>query len=79
MIVFATHGLVPGDLPNLRQPALAMAANGAVDAQPLSPLLTLEDVLSLKLNADWVVLSACNTAAAQGQAQSAGNALVCRE
>ena len=71
VIVFATHGLVPGDLPNLRQPALAMAANGAVDAQPLSPLLTLEDVLSLKLNADWVVLSACNTAAAQGQAEEA--------
>ena len=71
VIVFATHGLVPGDLPNLRQPALAMAANGSVDAEPLSPLLTLEDVLSLKLNADWVVLSACNTAAAEGQAEEA--------
>jgi CHAT domain-containing protein len=29
-------------------------------------LLTLEDVLSLKLNAEWVVLSACNTAAGDG-------------
>jgi CHAT domain-containing protein len=71
VIVFATHGLVPGDLPNLRQPALAMAANGATDAEPLAPLLTLEDVLGLKLNADWVVLSACNTAAAEGQAEEA--------
>ena len=36
-----------------------------------SPLLTLEDVLSLKLDADWVVLSACNTAGADGKAQEA--------
>ena len=71
VIVFATHGLVPGDLPNLRQPALAMAANGNEVADPLEPLLTLEDVLGLKLNADWVVLSACNTAAADGKAEEA--------
>ena len=72
VLVFATHGLVPGDLPNLTQPALALAANGQEQANPLAPLLTLEDVLGLKLNADWVVLSACNTAAADG---SAGEAL----
>ncbi|MEI8169482.1 MAG: CHAT domain-containing tetratricopeptide repeat protein [Rhodoferax sp.] len=71
VLVFATHGLVPGDLPNLRQPALALAANGAEDTDPLAPLLTLEDVLGLKLNADWVVLSACNTAAADGRAEEA--------
>lgn len=71
VIVFATHGLVPGDLPNLRQPALAMAADGPEDSDPLAPLLTLEDVLGLKLNADWVVLSACNTAAAEGRAEEA--------
>ena len=57
------------NLPNLNQPALAMAATG--DNDPLSPLLTLEDVLTLKLNADWVVLSACNTAAADGKAEEA--------
>ena len=36
-----------------------------------SPLLTLEDVLGLRLNADWVVLSACNTAGADGKAEEA--------
>lgn len=71
VIIFATHGLIPGDLPNLRQPALALAANDAAETDPLAPLLTLEDVLSLKLNADWVVLSACNTAAAEGRAEEA--------
>jgi CHAT domain-containing protein len=63
VIVFATHGLLSGDLPNLSQPALALAAPS--DPKE-SPLLTLEDILSLKLNADWVVLSACNTAAGDG-------------
>ncbi len=68
VVVFATHGLLAGDLPNLNQPALAMAST----ANPTdSPLLTLEDVLSLKLNADWVVLSACNTAGADGRAGEA--------
>ena len=68
VVVFATHGLLAGDLPNLNQPALAMAATqNPTD----TPLLTFEDVLSLKLNADWVVLSACNTAGADGRAGEA--------
>jgi CHAT domain-containing protein len=71
VVTFATHGLIAGDLPNLTQPALAMAANGKEGNDPLAPLLTLEDVLTLKLNADWVVLSACNTAAADGKAEEA--------
>jgi len=71
VLAFATHGLMAGDLPNLTQPALAMAANGTDANNPLAPLLTLEDVLTLKLNADWVVLSACNTAAADGRAGEA--------
>ena len=69
VIAFATHGLMAGDLPNLIQPALAMAATGTETSNPLVPLLTLEDVLTLKLNADWVVLSACNTAAADGKGE----------
>lgn len=68
VVIFATHGLIAGDLPNLSQPALAMASTSSPDE---SPLLTLDDVLSLKLNADWVVLSACNTAAADGRAGEA--------
>jgi CHAT domain-containing protein len=69
--VFATHGLMAGDLPKLLEPALAMSADGSELKNALSPLLTLEDVLGLKLNADWVVLSACNTAAADGKGEEA--------
>ena len=71
VIAFATHGLMAGDLPNLTQPALALAASSADGTATLAPLLLLEDVLGLKLNADWVVLSACNTAAADGKAEEA--------
>ena len=72
VVVFATHGLLAGDLPNLNQPALAMASTKDPNE---SPLLTLEDVLGLKLNADWVVLSACNTAGADGRAEEAMSGL----
>jgi len=33
-------------------------------------LLTASEVAALKLNADWVVLSACNTAAGEGNAEA---------
>jgi CHAT domain-containing protein len=71
VVAFATHGLRPGDLPGLSRPALAMAAT----TQAESPLLTLDDVLTMKLNADWIVLSACNTASDDGRTQEAFSGL----
>jgi CHAT domain-containing protein len=62
IVAFATHGLVPGDLNGLTQPALALSAPDVADVDG-DGLLTMEEILSLKLDADWVVLSACNTAA----------------
>ena len=75
VLVFATHGLIAGDLPNLNQPALALATTEEVATNPLAALLTLDDVLRLKLNADWVVLSACNTAASDGKGEEAMSGL----
>jgi len=70
VVAFATHGLMPGELPGVSKPALAMAATG-IEGE--SPLLELDDVLALKLNAQWVLLSACNTAAGeQGGAAMTG-------
>jgi CHAT domain-containing protein len=62
VIAFATHGLVPGELDGLTQPALALTAPAVVDGEG-DGLLTMEEILALKLDADWVVLSACNTGA----------------
>jgi CHAT domain-containing protein len=65
VIVFATHGLVPGDLDGLHQPALALSSP-EVSGDEGNGLLTTDKILTLRLNADWVVLSACNTAAGDG-------------
>lgn len=62
VLAFATHGLMPGELPGISKPALAMAADADENE---SPLLELDDVLGLRLNAQWVLLSACNTAAGE--------------
>jgi CHAT domain-containing protein len=65
VLAFATHGLVPGDLNGLSQPALALTSP-SVSGEQEDGLLTLGEILGLKLDADWVVLSACNTGAAEG-------------
>jgi CHAT domain-containing protein len=65
VLVFATHGLSPGDLDGLTQPALALSAPDVAGVDG-DGLLTMEEILALRLNADWIVLSACNTASAQG-------------
>ena len=74
VIAFATHGLVPGDLNGLRQPALALTAPKVAGVAG-DGLLTMAEILALKLDADWVVLSACNTAAAGGAGAEAVSGL----
>jgi len=74
IIVFATHGLVPGELNGLHQPALALTAPD-VAGVPGDGLLTMGEILALKLDADWVVLSACNTAAGAGAGAEAASGL----
>jgi CHAT domain-containing protein len=74
VIVFATHGLVPGDLDGLSQPALAMTSPQVAGTRG-DGLLTMAEIMALRLDADWVVLSACNTAAADGAGAEAFSGL----
>ena len=62
VVYFATHGLVAGEVKGLGEPALAFS----VPERPSElddGLLTASEVSQLRLDADWVILSACNTAA----------------
>ena len=65
VVAFASHALVPYDLDGLDQPAIALSAP-SVTGDEDDGLLTMAEIIDLKLNADWVVLSACNTGAAEG-------------
>ena len=64
---FATHGLLSGDVEKMAQrqgePALVLTPPDKPVDDGDDGLLMASEVAALKLNADWVVLSACNTAA----------------
>jgi CHAT domain-containing protein/tetratricopeptide (TPR) repeat protein len=74
VLAFATHGLLPGELNGLTQPALALTAPSVAGVAG-DGLLTMEEILALKLDADWVVLSACNTGAGAGAGAEAASGL----
>ena len=62
IVYFATHGLVSGEINGLAEPALVLTLPERPTEED-DGLLTASEIAELKLNADWVVLSACNTAA----------------
>lgn len=65
VVAFATHGLLTGELKGLSEPALVFTPP-ATATDDDDGLLTASEAAQLKLAADWVVLSACNTAAGDG-------------
>ncbi|MEM9311171.1 MAG: CHAT domain-containing protein, partial [Pseudomonadota bacterium] len=65
VLAFATHGLLAGEVDGIAEPALVFTPPDAPNARD-DGLLTASEITTLKLNADWVILSACNTAAGEG-------------
>lgn len=67
LLYFATHAVLPGAARCLNEPAIALSAFGPGASRSNDGLLEASEVASLRLDADLVVLSACNTATgAQG-------------
>ena len=65
ILVFATHGLMPFDLWGLTEPGLVLTPP-AVGSGTDDGYLAASEVSAMRLNADWVILSACDTATSAG-------------
>lgn len=68
VVAFATHGLVGGAFRDLVEPALVLTPPDQ-PSETDDGLLTASEIAKLHLDADWVILSACDTSA--GDADSA--------
>ena len=63
ILAFSTHALMAGQLPGLAEPAIVLTPDGKSE---WDGLLMASDVAGLEIDADLVILSACNTAAPDG-------------
>ncbi len=68
IVHFATHGALAGQVSGSSEPGLILTPPDHASKED-DGYLTASEIAGLKLDADWVILSACNTAA--GGAQSA--------
>ena len=74
VVHFATHGLLAGETAlfakNKAEPALLLTPPAEATEED-NGLLTASEVAQLNLNADWVVMSACNTAGGSAEGAEA--------
>ncbi len=59
IIVFATHGFMTSELSPVSEPGLALSNFGSQNTE--DGYLSSSEIISLNLEADWVLLTACNT------------------
>ena len=67
---FATHGALAGQLSSTSEPGLILTPP-ATGSETDDGYLSASEIAALKLDADWVILSACNTAGGAGKEDNA--------
>ena len=70
IVHFATHGALAGQIQGNSEPGLLLTPP-AEPSEEDDGYLTASEIAGLKLDADWVILSACNTAAGGAQGAEA--------
>ena len=76
VLLFATHGVIADEWEFLDEPALVMTPPANESSTENDGLLKASEIRKLNLNADLVVLSACNTAAGDNQGAEGLSGLV---
>jgi len=71
ILAFATHGVMANELGTGLEPGLLLTPPGKGTLED-DGYLAAGEIARLKLNADWVLLSACNTAAPDGSPGAEG-------
>jgi CHAT domain-containing protein len=71
VLAFATHGVMAGEVKGIGEPGLILTPPKEATSQD-DGYLSASEVAQLKLNAELVILSACNTAASDGKVGSEG-------
>ncbi len=76
ILSFATHGMVANELEGVGEAALVMSLpEGANDNASNDGILTSSEIANMKLRANWVILSACNTGAGESLGDDAFSGL----
>jgi CHAT domain-containing protein len=70
VVHFATHGTLAGEIEGTHEPGLILSPPKE-QTETDDGYLSASEVAGLKLDADWVILSACNTAAGGAQGAEA--------
>jgi CHAT domain-containing protein len=67
---FATHGVLAGQLEGTREPGLILTPPATATVED-DGYLSGSEIAALKLDAEWVILLACNTAGGAGEGEAA--------
>jgi tetratricopeptide (TPR) repeat protein/CHAT domain-containing protein len=70
IVHFATHGAIAGELSGAAEPGLILTPPEKA-SQTDDGYLSASEIAGLKLDADWIILSACNTAAGEANGAEA--------